>query len=93
MNDVDRPNVFTAHSLRCVGLDEEVPANAANDALFVITDSGAVISIRACGALGIDADGHCLRCGLVAANLTEDTETECLPGFLTHSRAGAGGGG
>ena len=35
---------------------------------------------RRCGAVGVDEEGHCLRCGLLAPE--EDTETECPPGFF-----------
>ena len=32
---------------------------------------------RQCGSQGVDADGHCTRCGLVP-----ESDTECPPGFL-----------
>lgn len=32
---------------------------------------------RQCGSRGVDADGHCTRCGLVP-----EADTECPPGFL-----------
>ena len=42
----------------------------------------AVSENRRCGAAGVDAEGHCLRCGLVAPDPALDTETECPPGFF-----------
>jgi hypothetical protein len=32
---------------------------------------------RQCGAVGVDDDGHCKRCGLVP-----EEDTECPPGFF-----------